>query len=139
VLQPAPPAAPSSNPWSTRSHSQSYGSYQPQHWGQPQRSRPQSYTQQPAAGLQYRPLEQPQAVAPAPARPAPQPQMYYPAAPYNSLSGSSFDRFIPMAVRIPGNTARECTRYQVVFMRRVAYLVMVAGQGTTGNTVKIKQ
>jgi hypothetical protein len=91
VLQPAPPAAPSSNPWSTRTQSQNYGSYQPQHWGEPNRSRPQSYTQSPAASTQYRPLEQPQAVAPAPApaRPAPQPQ-YYPVAPYDSLSGSSF-------------------------------------------------
>ncbi len=91
VLQPAPPAAPSSNPWSTRTHPQSYGSAQPQHWGQPQRSRPQTYAQPPAASSQYRPLEQPQVAAPAPVpvRPAPQTQ-YYPVAPYDSLSGSSF-------------------------------------------------
>lgn len=92
VLQPAPPAAPSSNPWSTRTQP-GYGSPQPQQWGQPQRRQPQSYTQQPAASSQYRPLEQPQVVAPAPVpvpvRPAPQPQ-YYPVAPYDSLSGSSF-------------------------------------------------
>ena len=94
VLQPATPAAPSSNPWSTRTNPQSYGSPQPQHWGQPQRSQPQSYRQRPAASSQYRPLEQPQVAAPAPVpvRPAPQQQLYYPAAPYDSLSGSSFGR-----------------------------------------------
>jgi len=89
---PAPPPPASSNPWSTRSHSQSYGSQQSQTWGQPQRNRSQSYTQVPGASSQYRPLEEPQA-APAPVpvpRPAPQPQTYYPVAPYDSLSGSSF-------------------------------------------------
>ena len=92
VLQPATPAAPSSNPWSTRTSPQSYGSPQPRHWDQPQRSQPQSYTQRPAASPQYRPLEQPQVAAPAPVpvRPAPQQRLYYPAAPYDSLSGSSF-------------------------------------------------
>lgn len=91
VVPPAPPPAPSTNPWSTRqrTHSQSYGSSQGQAWGQPQRNRPQSYTQTPATGSQYRPLDQPQAVAPAP-RPAPRTQTYYPVAPYDSLSGSSF-------------------------------------------------
>lgn len=107
VLQPSQPAAPSSNPWSTRTQPHSYGSYQSQHWGQPQRNRQQSYVQQPVTSQQYRPLEQPQAAAPAPApaaRPvAPQPQVYYPAAPYDSLSGSSFgNRVYPYGGAYPG-------------------------------------
>lgn len=84
----APPVTTSSNPWSTRARPRSYGSYQSQQWGQTQQSRPQSYSQLPGSGAQYRPIEQPQIVAPV--RPAPQPQMYYPAAPYDSLTGSSF-------------------------------------------------
>ncbi len=103
VLQPSQPAVPSSNPWSTRTQPQSYGNYQSQHWGQSQRNRQQSYVQQPGTSQQYRPLEQPQAAAPA-ARPvAPQPQVVYPAAPYDSLSGSSFgNRVYPYGGAYPG-------------------------------------
>jgi hypothetical protein len=84
------PAGDGGNPWAVQSQPYSYGQPGYQQWGRQQRPQQQQQRYYDAPPAQYRPLE-PQNVQPAP-QPAPPPpvQSYYPVAPYDRLSGSSF-------------------------------------------------
>jgi hypothetical protein len=93
--QPQAPVGAGGNPWAVQqSQPSSYGQPAYQQWGQQQPQRPQQqqqYYAPPPVGSRYRPLESEnvQQAAPQP-QPAPPVQSYYPAAPYDRLSGSSF-------------------------------------------------
>jgi hypothetical protein len=93
VQQPRAPLGDGGNPWAVQSQPYSYGQSGYQQWGQQQLQRPQpqqQYYAPPPVGSQYRPLESEQVQQAPQPQPAPPVQGYYPAAPYDRLSGSSF-------------------------------------------------
>jgi len=89
VQQSFAPAPDDSNPWAVRTGPQNYGQYRSQQWGPPEPRRPQYM--QPSTGSQYRPLDTESKAGTSRAPVAQQPmQGYWPLAPYDRLSGSSF-------------------------------------------------
>jgi hypothetical protein len=100
VQQPQAPAPADNNPWAVQKQPPGgYGQYRSQQWGQPQPRQPQYV--QPSTGLQYRPLE-PESTAPqAPAVQQSTPG-YQPVAPYDRITGSSFNRPYPYGGAYPG-------------------------------------